>query len=291
MVPERSFARPVGIFIVVALVISLAAMIGIGLRHGWLVPKDPIYAIFEHTAFVQPGDPVTLAGFTVGDVHDIVLLPDFRLFVDMRVEQKYFSYLNTGTIAVQEPALLIGSGKIRLQPGQSGVNLEPGDTLESVSFDFELPMALAAVDISNNVTNAISNMRMTTENVAALSSSLAHPDSSLGRMMRAMADLMEAYAYGDGLVRALATESGIRTEVDSTLVATRELMDRMNNLLVDTDRLITTSESLLVQTSLSTRAVSEQAGQLTEDIRPLLLELRQLIEMTRRSWPLTPREQ
>ena len=284
---EKSFARPVGIFIIVALILSLAAMIGIGLRHGWLVPKEPLYALFEHTAFVHPGDPVTLAGFTVGDVHDIVLLPDFRLFVDMRVEQRYFSFLTKGTIAVQEPAFLIGSGKIRLQPGAEGGGLEPGDTLESVSFDFELPMALAAVDISNNVTNAISNLRTTTEHIESLSGTMAHPDSSFGRMMRAMADLMEAYAYGDGLVRALATEPDIRRQFDSTLTVSRELMRRMNTLLVDTDRLITTSESLLVQTSLSAREVSEQTGRLTEEIRPLLMELRQLIELARNSWPIT----
>lgn len=283
---EFPFARVVGLFVVSAAVVSVIAIVGLGLSHGWLVPKVRLWAIFDGYAYVRAGDPVTLAGFTVGEVHDMSLSPELQIVAQLSVEKEYLSYLRRGTVAIQEPPLLLGPGRVRLQPSDTGPLLEPEDTLETISFEGPIPLTVTAIDVTRNLTAALSNLRDISENLISLTAGLAHPDSSFRRAMRATADLTEAFAGGEGLIAALGTEKQLRTRVDSALISATSLAHELRDFLGQTKDLFATSETLMTEAGLTAHSLSETAALMAAELAPLILELRRTLEKLETTWPV-----
>lgn len=280
------YSRIVGFFVISAGVVATAVLLGVGLTQGWFVPKITVYAIFNEAQFVKSADPVALSGFTIGEVGNLALTDDLRVIAELKIERRYMPHLSKTTVAHSIPPLVLGPGRIRLIPDPAGPPLSPGDTLASKHTQDVMVLIDALQEILPTVDKTLLNVQELTKNAAVMSDALAHPDSSLMRILRASADLTEALSGGDGLIPALISEVAVKDRADSALAAAVGTTRDVRELLRNVDHLLASTDSLLHEANTIAKVFGESAPQMTRELIPALRELRLTLEKARSSWLL-----
>jgi phospholipid/cholesterol/gamma-HCH transport system substrate-binding protein len=113
----------------VALVALVMGFIGaLWLARGGLAPGYPLNVKFAWGAGLRQGQPVLLAGVTVGYVDKVDIMPDGFLIVNIRVRNNYD--VPQGTTATIQPNGFFGDMLVALTPGRpNSVKLQPNDTI------------------------------------------------------------------------------------------------------------------------------------------------------------------
>jgi phospholipid/cholesterol/gamma-HCH transport system substrate-binding protein len=118
----------VGILLTVAVIILVVGTLWLirgGLRSGY-----PLYTRFAWGQSLRQGQPVLLAGVTIGYVSDVRLKPDGFLDVDLRVQSKY--EVPRTAVAEVMPVGLFGDAAVALKASAPDpVSFQPGDTVPS----------------------------------------------------------------------------------------------------------------------------------------------------------------
>ena len=116
----------VGLLLLVAVITALGGTIWIargGLKSGY-----PMYARFPWGAGLKQGQPVLLAGVTVGVVDRVELIPDGTLGVTMKLQSQY--KVPQGTTATVQANGIFGDQLIALTPVRATTaSLPEGDTI------------------------------------------------------------------------------------------------------------------------------------------------------------------
>jgi phospholipid/cholesterol/gamma-HCH transport system substrate-binding protein len=116
----------VGMVTLVALVMGFIG--ALWLARGGLAPGYPLNAKFAWGAGLRQGQPVLLAGVTVGYVDNVDIQPDGYLIIAMRVRNNY--KVPKGTTATIEPNGFFGDMLVALHPDKPNPqNYQPGDTI------------------------------------------------------------------------------------------------------------------------------------------------------------------
>jgi phospholipid/cholesterol/gamma-HCH transport system substrate-binding protein len=110
-------------------VAAAVAIVGtIWLTRGGLSKGYPLYTRFAWGQNLKQGQPVQLAGVSVGYVDDVELRDDGFLDVVLRVENKYKIPRNSTAAVV--PVGIFGDVAVGLKPtGPSRIHYQPGDTV------------------------------------------------------------------------------------------------------------------------------------------------------------------
>lgn len=133
----------VGIVATVALVMGFLG--ALWLARGGLAPGYPLHAKFTWGAGLKQGQPVLLAGVTVGYVAEVALRPDGMLVVTMRVRKQY--QVPKGTTATIEPNGFFGDMLVALHPATPTTEtFAVGDTIPPGLASSSLGAVLARVD-------------------------------------------------------------------------------------------------------------------------------------------------
>ncbi len=280
------FAKAVGLFVIIAGVAATAVLVGLGISQGWVTPKATVWAIFDEARYIRTGDPVTLSGLEVGQVGGLSLTNDLCVAAELRIERRYVPRLTKNTVARSEPPLVLGPGKIRLEPDPSGLPLAPGDTLATEQVEGAQELVETVQEILATVDATILNLQQVSGDVAMLSENLSHPDSSFMRTMRATAYLAEAFSDADGLLPALLLDSSLRVRIDSTITAATQAARELHLLMQNVEHLVGSTDTLLVDASSLAGLLEESASVLNVELVPTLRELRLTLERIRSSWLL-----
>jgi phospholipid/cholesterol/gamma-HCH transport system substrate-binding protein len=116
----------VGILLTVAVIVLFTGTIWLvrgGLRGGY-----PLFVQFPWGQSLKQGQPVLLAGVTVGYVSDVELNPAGLLDVDLKVRREY--KVPRSSVAEVIPIGIFGDVAVALKPtGPSDISFNPGDTI------------------------------------------------------------------------------------------------------------------------------------------------------------------
>jgi phospholipid/cholesterol/gamma-HCH transport system substrate-binding protein len=146
----------VGLLLLVAVILALGGTIWIargGLKSGY-----PMYARFPWGAGLKQGQPVLLAGVTVGFVDQVELIPDGTLGVTMKLQSQY--RVPQGTTATVQANGIFGDQLIALTPVRATTaSMEEGDTIPTGVSAPGIPallskgdsIAVNALELSNSV--------------------------------------------------------------------------------------------------------------------------------------------
>jgi phospholipid/cholesterol/gamma-HCH transport system substrate-binding protein len=116
----------VGIVTLVALVMGFIG--ALWLARGGLAPGYPLNVKFAWGAGLRQGQPVLLAGVTVGYVDKVDIMPDGYLIVNIRVQNAY--EVPKGTTATIEPNGFFGDMLVALHPDKPNpAKYAAGDTI------------------------------------------------------------------------------------------------------------------------------------------------------------------
>lgn len=123
-----------------AIKVGFAVLISLGLLvYGLLWGQDLLrtgqnlraIAVFESGFGLSTGDPVLVAGVKKGQVASIVLTPDNRVAVEMRLDDDVL--LDTKSLFTIESEGIIGARHVNITARGGGRPLAPGDTLFGVN--------------------------------------------------------------------------------------------------------------------------------------------------------------
>lgn len=281
---DAPFVKVVGAFVLGAGILAVVAIVGLGLRQGWMLPRSTIWTMLDSAEYLRVGDPVTLAGLTVGEIDRLILTDNLRISAALKIERRFFAHLRQGTVARVEPPLLIGAGRISLVPSRDGAELASGDTIVAEMGGGIGSLTLSADAILSRADSIAAHVEVISAELVPLTAALAHPDSAFRRTLRAAAQVMETMSAPGGLVPSLL--EGPLRNADSTLVAARAATENLRELLEKATRLAATSDTLLSTLAVLAETASETAPQLGAELLPLLRELRLTLEQTRSSWLL-----
>jgi phospholipid/cholesterol/gamma-HCH transport system substrate-binding protein len=135
--------------VLVGITAALAILAGVAgalwLARGGLQPGYALYAKFAWGAGLKQGQPVLLAGMSVGNVDRVVLNPDGFVIVRLRIHKSFKVPL--GTTATIEPNGFFGDQLVALKPSRPNPKtLAPGDTIQSGRPTPQIGDVLARVD-------------------------------------------------------------------------------------------------------------------------------------------------
>ena len=142
----------VGILLTVAVIVLFTGTVWLvrgGLRGGY-----PLFARFAWGQSLKQGQPVLLAGVTVGYVSDVRLNPAGFLDVDLVVQKKY--KVPRSSTAEVIPIGIFGDVAVAIKPsGPSAVSFSPGDTIPTRMSTGGLDAIEARADTITNTLNRV----------------------------------------------------------------------------------------------------------------------------------------
>lgn len=148
-----------GVFVVLGMLILIAALYFIGNRQHIFTKNIPVFAEFENVNGLQIGNNVRYSGINVGTVSKIRMLEESRILVQMMVEESTGSFIKKDAIATIGSDGLVGSMVVNILPGNENLSaIVPGDTIATYS-------RIGADDM-------LSTLNVTNENAALLTSDL-----------------------------------------------------------------------------------------------------------------------
>jgi phospholipid/cholesterol/gamma-HCH transport system substrate-binding protein len=247
----------VGIFISVAVAIGLLGTLW--LVRGGLSSGYPLHAKFAWGQNLKPGQPVLLAGVSVGAVANVTLRNEGYLDVVLRVNDDIKVPRNS--VASVKPVGIFGDAAIALTPtGPSPVSYSPGDTVPVGPADTDIQAIMNRVDsigaTVQTMTKAINadliasggirDMRKSLANASALTASAAQLSMQLNtiaaeqnrNLTLTMASFRRAAsavdsAKIDSTMRNFQTSSASLTRIAANLDSTSR---RANNLVGGMER-------------------------------------------------------
>jgi phospholipid/cholesterol/gamma-HCH transport system substrate-binding protein len=113
----------VGVFVLVGIVSLLYLSISLGELRFFSEDRYTLTARFSSVAGLKTGDPVKIAGVTVGEVGEI-RLEDYQALLELKLNRGVA--LSVDTIASVQSAGLLGDSYVSLAPGAEDSNLAEG---------------------------------------------------------------------------------------------------------------------------------------------------------------------
>ncbi len=235
----------VGIVATVALVMGFIG--ALWLARGGLAPGYPLYTKFIWGAGVKQGQPVLLAGVTVGYVDEVELRPDGLLVITLRVRNQHL--VPKGTTATIAPNGFFGDMLVALHPAAPTTEMfAEGDTIPAGRATPSVGDVLSRVDTLAGHLSALSGAlrkQLVDEN------GLAEIRTTINRANAMFADIQRMAAEQNAeltrsqvaLRRALSAVDSAR--VDSTLRSLGDAAKSVSDLTVDFRATAARADSLM----------------------------------------------
>lgn len=107
-----------GVFVVVGVLLLIAALYFIGNRQHLFSKNIPLYAEFVNVNGLQLGNNVRYSGINVGTVAKIEMLGESKIIVEMMIEEKTADFIRKNAIATIGSDGLVGSMVVNILPGK-----------------------------------------------------------------------------------------------------------------------------------------------------------------------------
>ncbi|MEX2152572.1 MAG: MlaD family protein [Gemmatimonadaceae bacterium] len=205
----------VGILITVAVIVLVVGTLW--LVRGGLQSGYPLYTRFAWGQSLKQGQPLMLAGVTIGYVSDVRLKPDGFLDVDLRVNSEYKVPRNA--VAEVMPIGIFGDAAVALKTDRpSRESFQPGDTVPSRAATGGLDALTARAD---TITASLGRITRTLETELVQAGGIRDIRQTVGSLNRLVVQMQGVTAEQNRNISAtLASFRSAANAVDSAEVAT-----------------------------------------------------------------------
>jgi phospholipid/cholesterol/gamma-HCH transport system substrate-binding protein len=225
----------VGIFVIVGLALTMAAVFLIGNTRQLWEPKLAYRTAFKDVAGLKPGAPVRMGGLDIGQVTSVAHAADTkdaRIYVSMSIERREAERIRTDSVARVGNKGLLGDKMIELSVGSPDAPLLDGKAL----IRSEEPADMFAA--ANRIAAAA---QATIEKLDPLVESLGDPQLSAD-IKGSAADLhalLDAMVKGDGTMHRIFYDHKAADQVEQLLASSNRTSERLNATLDDVNDLTT----------------------------------------------------
>ena len=257
MSPNPSAARKVGLLLLVALALGMAAIFTVGERRNLFSAKNDYIIRFDSVSGLQPGSNVQLDGVGVGSVAKIDLSEDVRknqIELRIRVEARFAGRIREDSMARIRTLGLLGDKYIEISSGTPKYPEVPeGGTIGTAPVADVDRLRASGEDLVNNVTRI-------TEQLTNILSRMERGEGILGELTKdvepnrkvttefiatldSIRGMFDNFREGDGPLprllndRALGEKlEGTVNRLDSLLAKTESGEGALSMLLTDTEQ-------------------------------------------------------
>lgn len=257
MSPSPSAARKVGLLLLVALALGMAAIFTVGERRNLFSAKNDYIIRFDSVSGLQPGSNVQLDGVGVGSVAKIDLSEDVRknqIELRIRVEARFAGRIREDSMARIRTLGLLGDKYIEISSGTPKFPEVPeGGTIGTAPVADVDRLRASGEDLVNNVTRI-------TEQLTNILSRMERGEGILGELTKdvepnrkvttefiatldSIRGMFDNFREGDGPLprllndRALGEKlEGTVNRLDSLLAKTESGEGALSMLLTDTEQ-------------------------------------------------------
>lgn len=128
------YEKVAGLFILIALGLSLFSFAGIAIKKGWFSPKESYYTFLPSAEGISVGTIVQMSGLKIGSVTEIELLSQDKVQVNFDVFSEYISKIGSESRVMVFRPFLIGDKVIDVQAQEDSLEpLKPGSEIPSLA--------------------------------------------------------------------------------------------------------------------------------------------------------------
>ncbi len=166
-----------GVFVIIGLLIFIAAIYFIGARQNIFAKTFSINSNFNNVNGLMQGNNVRYSGINVGSVKTITMINDSTINVTMIIEDKMRTHLRKDAIATIGTDGLVGNMIVNIIPGQGNTEvISPGDTIRSYS-------KIGTDEMLNTLSTTNENAALLTSKLLNIANAITSGKGTLGMLI------------------------------------------------------------------------------------------------------------
>ena len=272
---QRTLELKVGFFVLAILACVVFLIVYIGIKKDLFAERIQYTVVSQTGERIEPGMPVRLSGFNVGQVTEVTLDRIDQVRMTIRVLKRYQQWFTEDSRIILEQEGFIGNSFLKLMPGtETSPVLEEGAVirLDKIGGINELIQEMQPV---------IEALRAIVINVWDLTDYLVDEQGPVRRILLNAETMTERLLAEYGLVYYLTEDSRPVEHVERILAASEGAMLRVGSLLESAESRVEDMEPVQqeiagVLRELNTLVVEFQG--VREDVTPLLDNLTRISE-------------
>jgi phospholipid/cholesterol/gamma-HCH transport system substrate-binding protein len=161
----KGLEKKIGVFVLVAVVGILFAVVSIGIQQGVFAPSTKIYFVTDSGQDINERMAVKLSGFKIGHVARLALTETAKVRVTLSIDNKYMQWVRSDSKARFLKEGLIGDAVIEISPGAD----KNGPLPEESTIVFERDPGLNDVvgNLYDEVVPLLKDLKRVTEYIAS----------------------------------------------------------------------------------------------------------------------------
>lgn len=219
------FERVAGLFVIGAVVMSLAVTIGMGIKKGWFEAKINLFVEVPSAEGLRPGTSVRFQGLRIGSVDTVELKKEGGVEVKFKVLKRYAQRLNVDSVVHIVRPFVIGEKELKIENiNNTAPAIEEGQFLVAkTSADFLDMLG------SNKIAVYIESLGEATENLQKLAEAFLSNERS-DQIIKLFDDLVPLMSEMNSMAKEVSTLSASLNEqekmaqvLDDFLVMSKEM--------------------------------------------------------------------
>ena len=246
-----------GAFTLGGIVLFMLSMLYLGREENMFSKTFTVHAVFKNVEGLQSGDNVWLSGVKIGQVHDVDIVADGMVIVEMMLKENQNQFITRDATASVGSDGLVGNKLVVIRPGKSRVPIQDNDTLNSMSPADTQEVLNVAKEVGDNTKEITDDLKLITRKIA-------HGDGIVGEILNDGEIVDDLRTSVKMLVSAAARTNQAAGRMNVLLEDIHHGQGLMTHLLTDSSYTDSFEQSLK-----SFSEASENAKLVTEDLKLL----------------------
>ena len=272
---QRTLELKVGFFVLAILVAVVVLIVYIGIKKDLFAERIQYTVISQTGERIEPGIPVRLSGFNVGQVTEVTLDRVDQVRMTIRVLKRYQQWFTEDARIILDQEGFIGNSFLKLLPGtETSPVLEEGSVIR-------LDRIGGITELIEEMQPVVEALRAIVINIWDLTDYLVDQDGPVRRILVNAQTMTERLLAEHGLIHYLAEDPRPIEHIDQILSQADTAMQGVNRLLdtaaLRVEDLAPIQEEIAGVIREVNVLIVEFQG-IREDVTPLLANITQISE-------------
>ncbi|TYC09182.1 MCE family protein [Bizionia gelidisalsuginis] len=166
-----------GLFVIIGIILFIAAVYLIGQRQDMFKKTFTISSFFQNVNGLQNGNNVRYAGINIGTVKGILMINDSTIKINMSIDEKIITHIKKNAIATIGSDGLVGNMIVNIVPGKGASEvIKNGDRIESYS-------KIGPEDILNTLNTSSENAAILTSDLLKITKNITQGEGTIGVLL------------------------------------------------------------------------------------------------------------
>lgn len=279
----------VGLFVILTVVVFLAALSQTGRLREWFDPGGNLRVILpaEGLFGLEAGASVEILGTNAGEVRSIVITPGQPIFADVHIRAAMLDFVRMDSTAVIHKKFgVAGDAYLEISRGtgeeidwefavlEASADRAPTDTLSEV-----------IAELRGRIIPAIDDAERGIAAVADLAVGLQDPEGSLQQLLTNLNEVTNRIERGEGAVGRLLVNATIVEELEAMLFQTNAAMAQLTPIMDELQGTARSVSSLSANFDRQARSLPD----VTANVQAVLSTLEKVLKDLQRTTPELPR--